>query len=105
HSAVHPPTRALPSSPTRRSLDLDGQHVVSLQHGPDEILLTDAERPVSEVTMEGGGQIGHGLVADALFSLRRRSLAPSLRSPVFRSEENTSELQSLRHLVCRLLLE
>src|SRR5258705_9782734 len=32
-----------------------------------------------------------------------------LRSPIgtvsFRSEEHTSELQSLRHLVCRLLLE
>src|SRR5205814_9580778 len=27
------------------------------------------------------------------------------REDVFRSEEHTSELQSLRHLVCRLLLE
>src|SRR5438045_7620347 len=27
------------------------------------------------------------------------------RSPRLRSEEHTSELQSLRHLVCRLLLE
>src|SRR5438045_8474065 len=27
------------------------------------------------------------------------------RSPTCRSEEHTSELQSLRHLVCRLLLE
>src|ERR1039458_10413826 len=27
------------------------------------------------------------------------------KAPVFRSEEHTSELQSLRHLVCRLLLE
>src|ERR1035441_4536258 len=27
------------------------------------------------------------------------------KSPSFRSEEHTSELQSLRHLVCRLLLE
>src|SRR5258705_10178383 len=27
------------------------------------------------------------------------------REEVFRSEEHTSELQSLRHLVCRLLLE
>src|SRR5437899_8588044 len=29
----------------------------------------------------------------------------SLRRPLKRSEEHTSELQSLRHLVCRLLLE
>src|SRR5438045_6949599 len=34
-------------------------------------------------------------------SLVRRSVPPS----VDRSEEHTSELQSLRHLVCRLLLE
>src|SRR5947199_6982397 len=27
------------------------------------------------------------------------------RAPTMRSEEHTSELQSLRHLVCRLLLE
>src|SRR5262245_62904549 len=31
--------------------------------------------------------------------------AARARSPVARSEEHTSELQSLRHLVCRLLLE
>src|SRR5258705_9430579 len=32
-----------------------------------------------------------------------RTTVPSLLEP--RSEEHTSELQSLRHLVCRLLLE
>src|SRR5205814_6329213 len=31
--------------------------------------------------------------------------APAHRAPRGRSEEHTSELQSLRHLVCRLLLE
>src|SRR5947199_7252337 len=31
--------------------------------------------------------------------------ADELLSPRLRSEEHTSELQSLRHLVCRLLLE
>src|SRR5205814_9820662 len=34
---------------------------------------------------------------------RRRTMVPTARDP--RSEEHTSELQSLRHLVCRLLLE
>src|SRR5262245_63413592 len=33
------------------------------------------------------------------------SRAASSASPTRRSEEHTSELQSLRHLVCRLLLE
>src|SRR5437899_7303737 len=36
-------------------------------------------------------------------SLRRRRRHPRPIAP--RSEEHTSELQSLRHLVCRLLLE
>src|SRR5258705_8059086 len=30
---------------------------------------------------------------------------PAIAQSTFRSEEHTSELQSLRHLVCRLLLE
>src|SRR5258705_2320140 len=34
-----------------------------------------------------------------------RVLRPGHRGAVMRSEEHTSELQSLRHLVCRLLLE
>src|SRR5947199_5628819 len=44
--------------------------------------------------------------ADGVDGLRDRSSKP-LSSPgqIPRSEEHTSELQSLRHLVCRLLLE
>src|SRR5262245_63653108 len=34
-----------------------------------------------------------------------RKSANSRQPPAHRSEEHTSELQSLRHLVCRLLLE
>src|SRR5262245_49899303 len=34
-----------------------------------------------------------------------RKLEGRFHGPVVRSEEHTSELQSLRHLVCRLLLE
>src|SRR5262245_63458371 len=33
------------------------------------------------------------------------SRVADLTNPILRSEEHTSELQSLRHLVCRLLLE
>src|SRR5258705_5990179 len=36
---------------------------------------------------------------------RRRCPRPPRRPGASRSEEHTSELQSLRHLVCRLLLE
>src|SRR5205814_9247593 len=42
-----------------------------------------------------------GELADRARQSRRRGAAHGLR----RSEEHTSELQSLRHLVCRLLLE
>src|SRR5262245_64641920 len=44
----------------------------------------------------------------AVRSSRVTSLTVTRKSPsegAFRSEEHTSELQSLRHLVCRLLLE
>src|SRR5438045_5841391 len=41
--------------------------------------------------------------AKPVTSCRDRLLSPHCCSP--RSEEHTSELQSLRHLVCRLLLE
>src|SRR2546425_5210788 len=36
---------------------------------------------------------------------RRRELKPCSKALVIRSEEHTSELQSLAYLVCRLLLE
>src|SRR5258705_7215322 len=38
-------------------------------------------------------------------SKRTASLGSEMTENEFRSEEHTSELQSLRHLVCRLLLE
>src|ERR1039458_10783954 len=38
-------------------------------------------------------------------ALGRRCRPGSVGGSGFRSEEHTSELQSLRHLVCRLLLE
>src|ERR1035438_1863423 len=59
---------------------------------------------------------GHG-EAELLASCYRTCLAmaeergaatisfPAISTGVYRSEEHTSELQSLRHLVCRLLLE
>src|SRR5258705_8033052 len=53
----------------------------------------------------GGHWSGHGHVT----RIRRGELPRKERQacawPVGRSEEHTSELQSLRHLVCRLLLE
>src|SRR5262245_65030250 len=48
----------------------------------------------------------HWLAAVLLAAgLALRVLAQFAYRPALRSEEHTSELQSLRHLVCRLLLE
>src|SRR5262245_62694546 len=47
--------------------------------------------------------IAHGHFAAILTAPSKRITSPF--SIVLRSEEHTSELQSLRHLVCRLLLE
>src|SRR5436853_5477716 len=44
---------------------------------------------------------GFGVIEKPMQALERRVLVDLLE----RSEEHTSELQSLRHLVCRLLLE
>src|ERR1039458_3675755 len=49
------------------------------------------------------GSRGRAQVGRAWRPCRRRSARARHRAA--RSEENTSELQSLRHLVCRLLLE
>src|SRR5438045_7539505 len=76
-------SRVLHSFPTRRSSDLDLPHRVFVDQGPD---------------------IGAFLPAVA----KLESLCPVLEHAeklVVRSEEHTSELQSLRQLVCRLLLE
>src|SRR5437899_5578061 len=48
----------------------------------------------------------HGSARDAVVDLSRALVVDGIpRRSVLRSEEHTSELQSLRHLVCRLLLE
>src|SRR5262245_63553411 len=44
-------------------------------------------------------------LADAVRTVRRRGELMYQSGQERRSEEHTSELQSLRHLVCRLLLE
>src|SRR5262245_65059269 len=46
-----------------------------------------------------------GILCDFLSSWYPRSPTPCCTLATWRSEEHTSELQSLRHIVCRLLLE
>src|SRR5258705_4517633 len=60
------------------------------------------------VVLEMNDIVGGAAVTEEFHPGFRNSVASytvSLLNPKVRSEEHTSELQSLRHLVCRLLLE
>src|SRR3989441_7247765 len=69
-----------------------------------ETLLPGTEGPDESLTMPGDGAGDHGLAR----RLRGGTRLQASRGPDaggLRSEEYTSELQSLAYLVCRLLLE
>src|SRR5205814_10562212 len=83
---------ALLSFPTRRSSDLCWRSCAKV-----EALNITVDEP-SSPPLEGGD--GAAARAGGTPARSRMSSPPALRS-----EEHTSELQSLRHLVCRLLLE
>src|SRR5262245_19160320 len=65
---------------------------------------------IKSVEIQGGaihitfGNHAHGAIAGKILTLRPAVVEDAAIVPVTRSEEHTSELQSLRHLVCRLLL-
>src|SRR5262245_62404368 len=88
---------ALHSFPTRRSSDLLGS-----------VLTADGVVELDASVMEGTGLTAGavGAVSGVPNPVRlARALLEEGREVLARSEEHTSELQSLRHLVCRLLLE
>src|SRR5205814_10689664 len=97
--------RVTHSSPTRRSSDLSPRRSAgaALPHACDPALL---------VATSGDDRPEPALVPPGAVGRRRRPAAtlavpaarPAPPGPPARSEEHTSELQSLRHLVCRLLL-
>src|SRR5438045_3302219 len=104
-SACSAPLRSLPSFPTRRSSDLAGQL------GPQRV--GNRFRNVA-LNFENVGQLA---IVNLGPEMRARECVDQLHIDPHlivcslhaafedvRSEEHTSELQSLRHLVCRLLL-
>src|SRR5205823_15053903 len=93
------PHRDLHSFPTRRSSDLDAREG-PFGAGFDSVL--EARR--HEADEFYASVIPASLDPDAA-NVMRQALAGMLWSKQFRSEEHTSELQSLAYLVCRLLLE
>src|SRR5437016_7132731 len=78
----------------------DGSYVL----GRRRFVERDADAPIGEVP-----EIQPGALGSRTYPLRRRSQArrnfQADRIEKARSEEHTSELQSLTNLVCRLLLE
>src|SRR5438045_4466732 len=85
--------RALHSFPTRRSSDLSGN-------------LADGIQQLRKAHLAGGIQVGiHILTQELDVRISHARHLAGFRQYRVRSEEHTSELQSLRHLVCRLLLE
>src|SRR5262245_59103138 len=95
------PTTAAWPRRRRKKGTASGLHVGVAR--PDEVVGTDLEalhllRHAGEL-LELPEKDPHRLVVEPLEGLSGQLLAP------LRSEEHTSELQSLRHLVCRLLLE
>src|SRR5205814_9602342 len=93
----HPHTHALHSLPTRRSSDLPRPMTDDYAEVIGSRRVTVAE---SHGTIVGVIVL---TVTDEGFLIDNVAVDPSHRGK--RSEEHTSELQSLRHLVCRLLLE
>src|SRR5262245_59251001 len=71
------------------------------------VLSTLAESgPLTQIELATTMAIDRTAMVYLLDDLEQRALVERVRSPQDRrSEEHTSELQSLRHLVCRLLLE
>src|SRR5205814_8798248 len=85
-----PPPPQLHSFPTRRSSDLADYFLAAWKY-------RHRARPEAAID---------GVATDVGLSPRYLAMVwAALTEPEARSEEHTSELQSLRHLVCRLLLE
>src|SRR5205823_10455191 len=96
--------RLLHSFPTRRSSDLGepGTPETTRPFLPAEAITVDA---ALRAFTAGVAYVNHE--EDVAGSLERGLLADIavLSQDLYRSEEHTSELQSLAYLVCRLLLE
>src|SRR5205823_11070040 len=92
--------RVLHSFPTRRSSDLR-----AVLHQPPHGSLVCAECGGTRFERASALIAHHGGERALYDRAQRLPVQPDARRVAARSEEHTSELQSLAYLVCRLLLE
>src|SRR5262249_59555842 len=98
------PHRALPSFPTRRSSDLVPIASRLGEEGEGYRLgMGVLDRLRATVAAAACGMAARALREALVHATQRKQFGRPLAE--FRSEEHTSELQSLTNLVCRLLLE
>src|SRR5205814_7218466 len=98
-------TRALHSFPTRRSSDLNTACDAN-RFNPNGGVYMPMLRLTVMTMPKWIGLMPTAWTSGSNSGVRMRIAAGGSRKlPMIRSEEHTSELQSLRHLVCRLLLE
>src|SRR2546425_7351890 len=76
---------------------------VYLLHGDEDVLKDEAIRALVDATV--GSSRDFNLDVRFAPDLTPESFHALVNTPPMRSEEHTSELQSLAYLVCRLLLE
>src|SRR5205823_9272236 len=100
HTTASPPSP--PSFPTRRSSDLfAAMPEVALVLGNEEKLSAEVWRRQHDAP----DRASFGLAAEEKISVNDIMAVTQTATHLVRSEEHTSELQSLAYLVCRLLLE
>src|SRR2546425_4205781 len=109
----HATTDHRPHQPVSLVVDIDNQfprdHPIPEGHDPSPFLQTHVgDESWREALMDRSHipkRFPHGLRAGLDRYLSMNGSHPTSPDPVLRSEEHTSELQSLAYLVCRLLLE
>src|SRR5205823_12967485 len=103
HSLTDP--RALHSFPTRRSSDLRGRYFQARYSSSNLWNTLDTVEAEGEEPVSASHTSPTWRVLTPLMNMSAIVASTSGRRRAYRSEEHTSELQSLAYLVCRLLLE
>src|SRR2546425_5833253 len=81
-------------------------HVANGVNVPNPTMLISQSTPATALNRNGGTEYSSDMTKQAAYTMRNGAGRVNASTwPPTRSEEHTSELQSLAYLVCRLLLE